>query len=315
MNSTAASYNERVALRRKVERFISCKSGPPKLELSQKYPSRPIDFHRELGVAADIPLGNMSFCTLPDGNRLVSVRQFNYRLHPVSAALTFFHDFKRDRYNHFIVVDKDFNFLGRIECDYDISMLEDIRLVRSGNMIQASATDVSDGPGHHKMRCLTFSQDGARLKAKDNVLFPVVKEKNYAPISNIPGVFVTDILDKKIALIAKDNPFSKVSHECRGLIPYRGSSQLVPFRDGYAAIVHRRERHWFYDAFAFFDSSLLQCRISDEFVVFSKKSPVHFFCGLEVEGDEAVMLPCVHDRDTYLFRIPLDDFAKSAVWR
>lgn len=313
-----ASIEERKNLRQAVKLRLEDRDPPDRIDLldiATTYPSRPIDYHKELDVAEDIPLGNMSFCTLEDGNRLLSVRKFNYRLHPGSAGLTFFNNFMSDRQNHFIITDKDFNFLGKLECDYDISMLEDIRVIRSGDFIQASATDVSDGSGRHKMRCIVFKLEGQKLKLVNNILFPVIKEKNYVPVLDGPGVFIADMLKNEINIVGIDNPQSKVNQKCRGIIPYRGSSQLVPCSSGYISVVHRRDHHRFYNAFAFFDRSLLQCRISNEFVVFRDISPVNFLCGMEIEGDEAVILPCIHDRDNFLFRIPLGDFSKTAVYR
>lgn len=318
MKITPASVEERRNLRQAVKQRIENRNSLDRvdvLDIATKYPYRSIDYHNNLNVPEDIPLGNMSFCTLEDGNKLVSVRQFNYRLHPGNAGLTFFRNFMSDRRNHFIITDKDFNFLRKIECDYDISMLEDIRVIRNGDLIQVSATDITDGSGRHKMRCIIFKLEDGKLKTINNILFPVVKEKNYVPVLDGPGVFIADMLKGEVNLVGIDNPYGKVKQKCRGIIPYRGSSQLMPCSSGYVSVVHRRDHHRFYNAFAFFDKSLLQCRISNEFVIFRDISPVNFLCGLEIEGDEAVILPCIHDRDNFLFRIPLGDFSKTAVYR
>ena len=84
------------------------------VDISKKYKSRVLDYHRELGVDSKIPLGNMSICRLADGNLLVSVRQFNYNLMPKSAALKFFNGFMNDRANHLIVTDRDFRFVDKL---------------------------------------------------------------------------------------------------------------------------------------------------------------------------------------------------------
>ena len=101
----------------------------------------------------------------------------------------------------------------------------------------------------------------------------------------------------------------------RGLVQYSGSSPLMRYRDGYVALVHIRRKKTYSNAFAFFDKRLQQCMISNEFTVFRDVSSINFCCGMSIEGDQAILPMCVHDRWTYLFRLPLEDFYKTARWR
>ena len=282
-------------------------------DIGKIYPSRVIDYHKDLGVDEDIALGNMSFCSLDDGNFLVSVRQFNYMLSPGSAKCNFIRDFMLDRGYHFIVVDQSFKFMKRLECDFNgLDMKEDIRLVRFGDIIQASGTDVSYGSGHHRMSCSILKMDEKGLRRIRESFFPVEKEKNYIPVEGGQGVFLTDLMDGCINISTLSNVSKKTAIQCSGLRKYRGSSQLVRYGGGYVALVHRRDHERFYNAFAFFDKGLLTCRISDEFVVFRDESPISFCCGMSVSGDIATLPMCVHDKTTHLFELPLTDFRATA---
>ena len=308
-----SSDKGRIALRMKVD-DCSSRRGYVK-DIEAEYAHRELDYHNDLGVPANIPLGNMSFCMVGD-HRLVALRQFNYVLSPGNAVCNFFSDFMHDRAYHFFLADKDFKFVKKVECDYDsLHIMEDIRLMACGDTIQASGTDVSLGSGKHRMACLEFRFDGDRLSLVNKTIFPEMREKNYIPVEGGQGVFISDILNGKMKILTSGKPSYKQELRCRGIIGYRGSSQLLRYGIGYAAMVHRRERHNFYNAFAFFDKALLQCRISSEFTVMKSESPVSFCCGMSIEDGMAVLPFCIHDKTTYLFKLPLQDFLNTAKWR
>lgn len=308
-----SSDKGRIALRMKVD-DCSSRRGYVK-DIEADYAHRELDYHRKLGVPDGIPLGNMSFCRVGD-LRLVSLRQFNYTLSPGSAGCNFFSDFMHDRAYHFFLADDDFRFVRKVECDYEsLYIMEDIRLMAYGDTIQASGTDLSLGSGKHRMACLEFKFDGSRLSLVDKVVFPVLREKNYIPVEGGRGVFVSDISAGEIKIVTSSDPSCKQTLGCKGIVQYRGSTQLLRYGIGYAAMVHRRDRHNFFNAFAFFDKALLQCRISSEFTVMKRESPVSFCCGMSIEDGNAVLPVCIHDKTTYLFRLPLQDFLKTAKWR
>ena len=285
------------------------------IDIGTIYPSRPIDFHEELGVDQSIPLGNMSLCPLEDDKYLVSVRQFNYILETGSAKCKMFGDFYKERANFFVICDREFNFLWKVECDR-LEMMEDLRILRFGDAIQASGTDISYARGQMRMSAMNFClKDNKIMELSDRFVFPWPREKNYVPVEDGKGIFISDMNSDSLKIACLWRKSEKKGQRCVGIVPYRGSTQLLRYRDGYVALVHRRNKHEFTNAFAFFDKSLLQCRISDEFTVFKEKSPVNFCCGMAIEGDTAIVPFCVHDRYSYLFRLPLPDFAMTARWR
>lgn len=286
------------------------------MDIALDYPSRLLDYHAALGVRSTIPLGNLSVCRLSNDRFLVSIRQFNYALDPVSAKGTLFSDFASNRSYHLAVVDQNFNFISTCTCS-GLEQLEDLRLLRFGNVIQASGTDVSGGPKDYKIACLDLElQTGdSALVCASKCVFPVPHEKNYIPIEDKRGQFITDLLDGEFLTSTTAEPARKRTHECIGLVKYSGSTQLLRYRDGYVALVHRRKHLTYLNAFAFFDRTLQQCRISTEFTVFGTVSPVNFTCGMVLDGETVILPVCVHDRETHLFELPLDDFAKTAHWR
>ena len=286
------------------------------MDIALDYPSRILDYHAVLGVKQTLPLGNLSVCRLSDDRFLVSIRQFNYALDPVSAKGTLFSDFASNRAYHLAVVNRNFDFLSTCSCS-GLDQLEDLRLLRFGNVIQASGTDVSGGPNGYKIACLDLElkKDDSALICSAKRVFPVPHEKNYIPIEDKRGEFITDLMDGEFLTASTDDPARKRTHECLGLIKYSGSTQLLHYRDGYVAMVHRRKNRTYLNAFAFFDRTLQQCRISSEFTVFGNISPVNFTFGMVLDGETVILPVCVHDRETHLFELPLLDFAKTAHWR
>lgn len=299
----------------KTHKCLLRRSEDSLMDIGRVYRSRIIDWHSQLCVPNGVPLGNMSLCRIENGY-LVSIRQFNYTLAPGCARCRFFHDFGSDRAYHFALADENFGFVRRIESE-KLEAFEDFRLIslNGGKNIQASGTILDLEAKTIKMSSLELDFDGRSLSVAKKCVFPLVREKNYVPVEDGPGVFVSDMLLNSLNVVSVANPAQKRLQRCRGLVKYRGSTQLLRWRDGYVAIVHRRERSKFFNAFAFFDKALLQCRISDEFTVFSDFSPVNFCCGMAINGDKAIVPFCVHDCKTHLFELPITDFAMTARWR
>ena len=105
------------------------------MDIALDYPSRLLDYHAALGVKSTLPLGNLSVCRLSNDRFLVSIRQFNYALDPVSAKGTLFSDFASNRAYHLAVVNRNFEFMSNCDCS-GLEQLEDLRLLRFGNVIQ-----------------------------------------------------------------------------------------------------------------------------------------------------------------------------------
>ena len=285
------------------------------IDISKKYPSTELDFHDALGVEKATPLGNMSLCRVGD-RWLMSVRQFNYKIRIKDEPGGWFGDFLEKRAYFFLWADENFRFLGKVECDLpNLAMFEDLRLLKYGKSIQASGTEVSLGRERFRMASIDFDLMENLLHAGKVCVFPVAREKNYMPVEDGRGIFVSDLMLNSLNVVSTSNPGRKTMQRCRGLVQYRGSSPLLRYRDGYVALVHMKRKNVYSNAFAFFDKALLQCRISDDFTVFQDISKINFCCGMAIEGDEAILPVCVHDRWTYLFRLPLADFAMTARWR
>ena len=309
----------RLAVARKIRMSIIRKATGAEMDISLSYPSRLIDYHENLGIKDDIPLGNMSVCRLSEDRLLVSIRQFTYKIDKDNRYIHFPGSFEGIGCNSYLaVVNKRFDFIRNVSCG-GLEKMEDIRLLRFGGIIQASGTDF-----HHKddynMACVDFNVKGCdfQLEKSSKTSFAFRRDKNYIPIEDERGIFITDILDGEIMLSSSANPRRKIRKECVGISKYRGNTQLLRYRDGYVALVHRVNhayRKSYLNAFAFFDRNLQQCRISKEFTAFGNVSSINFSCGMVINGENALIPVCVHDRETHLFEIPLEDFAKTAHWR
>lgn len=298
-------------------------------DISKVYKSTPIDFHEALGVDKAIPLGNMSFCDIggidlgggmrePEGNLLVSVRQFNYWIETdgVTRCSHMLGDFLGARAYHFAVTDRNFRFIRSLKCQYkNLYALEDMRLVRFGDVVQSSATNVMYGPVLYRI----FQHDllirgiaGGSVMFTKPVVFPNVREKNYIPDASEKGAYITDICDGYILTAKGKRQYRKTRSRCEGAEKCSGSSQLFGWmRDGKdmrVALVHKRMDERYINAFAFFDRTLSSCRISRWFSVFGDRSPVNFTCGMSIDGDIATLPICVNDGETHLFRVPICDF-------
>lgn len=310
------NVNTRGAVRER----LATRLGAPSIDIGRKYPHKELDYSASLGLSKTVPLGNMSFCDIGDNLRLVAVRQFNYKCHwsiPAGEKAGYPNGFFGGRAYFFIITDRDFNFIRRVECDFeDLWLLEDIRLmIIDENTIQASATDVSRGRDKHRMGVWYFTmtqndENGPKKLVLDSsYIFPVPKEKNYVPIVGTKGAFITDMRDNSFDMSTIFDLERKCHLYCAGIKAYRGSSPLLEYNGGYVALVHRKNGSNYINAFAFFDKAMTTCHYSKEFNVCSSISPINFVCGMAVEHGIAILPFCVNDRYTHLFKIPLADFA------
>lgn len=150
-------------------------------DISKMYPSEEIDLHDALGVEKTVPLGNMSLCRLDgaESGYLVSIMQFNYKIRHKDEPGGFFGGSLDKRAYFFAIVDKNFRFLSKIECGMEnLDMFEDLRLVKFGNVVQASGTDVSLGNNMFRMASIDFELSENELNYRKVCVFPVIKEKN-----------------------------------------------------------------------------------------------------------------------------------------
>lgn len=279
-------------------------------DIETAYPYSCVDYREQLGLDRSI-IGNMSLCDL-GGKYLVSIRKFNYRLDlKRKNPYRFYQRFFAGRDNFFAFVDYDFNFIKRVRCRAPgIEMAEDIRLVNSSNgEIQASFTDVYHNP-HFRCGVINMHMDDKQeeLRVTRSFRFGFSPEKNYIPIFGKEGMFITDILDGHLLTTSLSRPDEKEKVACSGAVPYRGSTQAIPWNDGYVALVHRSMDRNYYHAFAFFGSGFRSVKFSEEFMCASQ---VSFCCGMSIAGGIATLPFCVEDRQTYVFRLPIEDFEKT----
>jgi len=298
------------------------------------YPFDELDYHGFLGIDPSVPLGNMSFCSpsVPgwDGFRLVSVRQFNYRLpYGLKKGETpgWLGGFLEKRAYFFIVTDKDFRPVAKIDAEIPkLAYLEDIRLAGGADgVIFASATDVSAGNRSHVMCAMRIAISGGPLSGRCRLVtdgkmtvFPTQREKNYMPVvgSDLDTgdiMYVTDMVVNGYRAATLSMPEKRL-FLCEGMRQMRGSSQIVPcdgpYGEGYVCVAHRKTREGRYvNALVFMDKRMKSASYSREFTVMGPETPVNFICGMSVEDGKAVLPFCVSDRRTLLFRIPIADFA------
>jgi len=217
----------RIAIHDRIGGCLARNGVMNRIDIGYRYPSIPIDFHKPLGIDKSIPLGNMSLCRMDDDKWLMSVRQFNYKIRLGNDKGGWFGGFLDKRAYFFVVTDDEFRFLDRIECDFDaLPMYEDLRLVRYGNMIQASGTDASFGQDRYRYGCILFEIQGKKLNMVSRYTFPEIRCKNYVPIEDGSGVFIPDMMSGAINITSKADISKKTLQKCKGMAPYRGSSSF-----------------------------------------------------------------------------------------
>jgi len=206
----------RIAIHDRIGGCLARNGVMNRIDIGYRYPSIPIDFHEPLGIDKSIPLGNMSLCRMDDDKWLISVRQFNYKIRLGNDKGGWFGGFLDKRAYFFVVTDDEFRFLDRIECDFDVlPMYEDLRLVRYGNMIQASGTDASFGQDRYRYGCILFEIQGKKLKMVSRYTFPEIRGKNYMPIEDGAGVFIPDMMQGSINITSRADIAKKRSRNAR----------------------------------------------------------------------------------------------------
>lgn len=142
-------------------------------------------------------------------------------------------------------------------------------------------------------------------------------EKNYQPILDKPyhyAVSTDPVVINRYSLSDLRATYLKgTSGMCVGtsmLGAFRGSSQLVPYEDGYISIVHNSEsdentQHHYYHYFVIWDKDFNVIRISQPYKF--EGEPVEFCCGMAIKDDFAYITYSVMDKDASIMRIPMAD--------
>lgn len=143
--------------------------------------------------------------------------------------------------------------------------------------------------------------DPETMEEKTNVRLPGRNndtsycEKNWMPVADRPFTFISEA-----------DPEHKFLKEFDMM---RGSSQLVPYKDGYVSVVHTcqmwyspngRKSARYLHAFAYFDNELKLKKISRLFSFMNR--PVEFCCGLTRKGENFYITFSLQDNVSYILK-------------
>jgi hypothetical protein len=271
---------------------------------------------------------NPSIAIDPMGRALVSLRNPTYFILGNEGKARYF-DFdyvaiNADNKTAFFIAEIDLrdgtiSNVGRIKFPMQISdttfALEDLRLYFVGTELFATASCTENNLRARVVR-LRLVPDGGGFKIKEIQPIrsnpdPSSVEKNYVPV-----------ITKGHTYIRAHQPTSIVKFEANKLeIPtkvgnrgfdnfLRGSSQLIPYRDGYLSICHktklekrRGKTFKVYDhVFVSYDSELNALGYGPSFTFLN--SLIEFACGFVILGNNAYITFSISDSSSYFLKFP-----------
>lgn len=198
---------------------------------------------------------------------------------------------------------------------------EDARLVKWKNNIYLSATLCDYNTGG--MGRIALVKLDNRYNEVDHYLLEGTcndctrVEKNYQPIIDKPFTFIVSndpvVVSRYSIFDLKPTYLKGKSGMCIGtamLGAYRGSSQVVPYKEGYISIVHHSEKdgksqHHYFHHVVQYDKDFNIIRISKPYKF--EGQPVEFCCGMTIKDDFAYITYSVMDKDASVMRIPVED--------
>lgn len=200
--------------------------------------------------------------------------------------------------------------------------LEDGRLIRNGRLYGLFTAHYQNDDG--KVAVFKNTMTLMDLESLEYRTFPTGKrEKNWMPF----------VRDGEILALTTTKPWNIISLETGDTVKegpgldtfWSGSSQFVPFRDGWLGVVHRHETRFQRDgfwvcrdythAFLQMDQDLNPTNLSRPFRFFSEG--VEFCNGIDWHGDDLCLSFGVHDKEGYLLWVgssDLDSFLQSS-WK
>lgn len=204
--------------------------------------------------------------------------------------------------------------------DFPVDGLEDCRLRHTANGIGVSATVRNVAPFDGRCRIATADLDiDAASFSNLRVLSGLSAqehEKNWQPLVSRPGwVYslshdghvVTVEPDASLAggyLLLRRSPAPQIASE------FRGGGQVVPFRDGYLAVIHEVAfadgKRAYEHRFVWLDSQLTIRKVSPPFA-FREVRAIEFAAGLAVLGDRVIVSFGVRDAEAWLAQLKADD--------
>ena len=142
-------------------------------------------------------------------------------------------------------------------------------------------------------------------------------EKNWQPIIGKPFQYVVSNSPTVVVKANMDSLRIKATKGTSGMCigtgmvgSYRGSSQVIPYKDGYVSIVHHSEKdektqHHYWHHFVTYDKDFNVLHISQPYKF--EGAPIEFCCGIAIKDDFAYITYSVMDKDASIMRIPMED--------
>jgi hypothetical protein len=203
---------------------------------------------------------------------------------------------------------------------YPVYGLEDCRLRSANGVLSVSATvrNVSPFDGHCRIGIGAVDVANSRvtgLRVIDG-LSTQPHEKNWMPIVGRGGWLYACHHDGHVVTVDPDpglpGGYQMIRRSKSPQIAshFRGGSQLVPWQDGYLALIHETAQlpqgRAYEHRFVFFDSSLAVARLSPSFA-FRERQAIEFAAGLTVMGDRLVASFGVRDAEAWIVDLASED--------
>jgi hypothetical protein len=142
-------------------------------------------------------------------------------------------------------------------------------------------------------------------------------EKNWMPILDMPFHYVKWSNPTEVIRVNLDEKKAETVIQSANLLPglrdFRGSSQILPYKDGHMALVHEvdlfnnelgQKDAYYYHRLIVWDSDWNIIQMTDDFHFMTER--MGFSCGMAILGDK-VLLPFGHqDNSAYILEIPIN---------
>jgi predicted GH43/DUF377 family glycosyl hydrolase len=208
------------------------------------------------------------------------------------------------------------------QTDYVVDGLEDCRLLRQAGDLGVSCTVRNAAPFDGRCRMATGTidikagavtglrvLDGITTQQHEKNWMPIVGRGGWVYACSHGGHVVTVEADPGLAggwQILQRNAAPPIASE------FRGGSQLVPYRDGWLAVIHEVAyldgRRCYEHRFVWFDANLRLAAASQPFA-FREQQAIEFAAGLAQLGSRLVVSFGVRDAEAWLVSIP-----EAEVW-
>jgi len=205
--------------------------------------------------------------------------------------------------------------------------LEDIRLIYFKNNIWAAGVrrDTEEtGIGRIELSRLEINENSVREKERRRIEIEnkgSYCEKNWMPIKDQPGKFIKWANPTEIVEINEDINLAEKVFLSKTKIPLpfdlRGGSQLIPFEDGYLAVVHECDFKMedyvqrdakYYHRFIIWNKDWSIRNITQAFNLLS--GCIEFACGLEEVENNILISFGYYDNAAYILKVPTMELSK-----